>query len=95
MRDYVLHLVQHFQEISGHVTMKGQEIPIGQARLVGDQLSFTFTDRTEKQNAVMRFNGRIRSDTIQGNVEVQGGPLKGSHRWTASRTFLSLHRPAM
>jgi SAM-dependent methyltransferase len=94
MQDYALHLVQHFQEISGHVTIKGQEIPIGQARLVGDQLSFTFTDRTEKQNAVMHFKGRIRSDTIQGNVEVQGGSLKGTYRWTASRTYLSLHRPA-
>ena len=95
MRDYALHLDQQFQEISGHVNIKGQEIPIGQARLLGDQLSFTFSDHTDKQNAVMRFNGRISSDTIQGNVEVQGGPLKGSYRWTATRTYLSLHRPAI
>ena len=92
IRDYVLRLVQHFQEISGHVNIKGQEIPIGDARLVGDQLSFTFRDNTDKQNAVMRFNGRISSDTIQGNVEVQGGPLRGNYNWTARRTHLALHR---
>ena len=95
MRDYVLRLDQQFQEISGNVTIKGQEIPIGNARLTGDQLSFTFRDKTDKQNAVMRFNGRISSDTIQGNVEVQGGPLAGSYSWTARRTYLSLHRPAI
>jgi SAM-dependent methyltransferase len=95
MRDYVLRLVQHFQEISGNVTINGQDIPIGEARLVGDQLSFTFSDSTDKQNAVMRFNGRISGDTIQGNVEVQGGPLPGSYSWTARRTYLSLHRPAI
>jgi hypothetical protein len=93
-RDYVLSLVQHFQEIGGDVNIKGRDIPIGEARLVGDQLSFTFSDHADKQSALMRFNGRIKGDTIQGNVEVQGGPLKGSYRWTARRTYHSLHRPA-
>jgi SAM-dependent methyltransferase len=94
MRDYVLRLAQHFQEISGTVNVKSQEIPIGDARLIGDQLSFTFRDNTDKQNAVMRINGRIKNDTIQGNMEVQGGPLTGSYSWTARRTHLSLHLPA-
>jgi hypothetical protein len=58
---------------------------------MGDQLSFTFRDKTDKQNAVMRLNGRIGSDTIQGKVEVQGGPLQGSYGWTARRTYLGLH----
>jgi hypothetical protein len=93
MRDYVLHLDQQYQEISGHVNIKGQEIPIDHARLIGDQLSLTFKDKTDKQNAVIRLKGRIRSDTIQGNVDVQGGPLKGSYSWTARRTYLSLHLP--
>ncbi len=95
MRDYVLRLDQQFQEISGNVNVKDQEIPIGNARLIGDQLSFTFRDNADEQNAVMHLNGRIGSDTIQGNVEVQGGPLKGSYSWTARRTYLSLRWPAM
>jgi len=95
MGDYVLRLVQHFQEISGHVNIEGQEIPIGEARLVGDQLSFTFSVRTDKQSALMRFHGRIRNDAIEGNVEVQGGPLTGSYTWIARRAHLSLHWPAI
>ena len=94
-RDYALHLAQQFQEIRGNVTLKEREIPIGEARLVGDQLSFNFIDNTDNQNAVMRFNGRISGNTIQGRVEVQGGPLKGSYRWTARRTYIGLRRPAI
>jgi hypothetical protein len=95
MGDYLLSLDQRFQEIRGHVNIKGHEIPIGNARFIGDQLSFAFRDKTDKQNAVMRLSGRIRSDTIQGKVGVQGGPLKGSYRWTAGRTYLSLRWPAL
>lgn len=94
MRDYVLRLAQQFQEISGEVNIRGQKIPIIDARLVGTQLSFTLRDNTDKQNVVMRFNGRISSDTIEGNVEVEGGPFAGGYSWTARRTHLSLHQPA-
>ncbi len=95
MRDYVLHLDQQFQDIKGSVTVKGQEISIDNAHLIGDQLSFTFRDNSDQRNAVMRLNGRISGDTIQGNVTVQGGPLKGSYSWTARRTYFSLRLPPM
>jgi SAM-dependent methyltransferase len=94
-RDYALHLDQKFQEISGHVNIKDQEIPIGNGRLIGDRLSFTVRDKTDKQNPVMRFNGRVSTDTIQGKVEIQGGPLQGSYPWTARRTYLSLRQPTV
>jgi hypothetical protein len=88
-------LDQRFQEIIGHVTVKGQEIPVDNARLTGDQLSFTFRDKADGQNTMMRLKGRIRRDTIQGNVEIQDGPLKGSYPWTATRAYLSLLLPKM
>lgn len=84
-RDYTLRLVQKFQEISGNVNIKGQETPIAAARLVGEQLSFTIRDNTDNPNAVMRFNGRIRGDTLQGLVEA--GPLSQIYNWTARRNL--------
>lgn len=84
-QDYTLRLVQQFQEIRGEVDVKGQEASIAEARLVGDQLGFSFRDDTNKQKAVMRFNGRIGGDTIKGDVEVQGGPSAGNYNWTAKR----------
>jgi hypothetical protein len=85
IRDYTLRLAQKFQEIHGAVHVKGQEAPIADAHLVGDQLSFTLSEDTNKGKVVIRFNGRINGDGITGNVEVQGGPSTGSYPWTAKR----------
>jgi SAM-dependent methyltransferase len=84
-QDYTLRLVQKFQEISGGVGVKGQEAPIAEARLVGDQLSFTLRNNTKKEEAVMWFDGRITGDTIQGLVEFQEGPFSRIYNWSARR----------
>ena len=84
-RDYTLRLAQKFQEIRGEVNVKGQEVPIADARLAGNQLTFTFREDPNEQKAVMQFDGRINGDTIKGNVEVQGGPFAGNYHWTAKR----------
>jgi SAM-dependent methyltransferase len=84
-RDYILRLVQKFQEIRGTVQLEGQEAPITVARLVGDQLSFTLGEDGNKEKVVMSFNGRIHEDGITGRVEVRGGPSAGHYAWTAKR----------
>ncbi|MBM4333181.1 MAG: methyltransferase domain-containing protein [Deltaproteobacteria bacterium] len=86
-REYILRIGQKFQEISGRVKFGKQESPIEEALLAGDQLSFMFREEVDGQKVVMRFNGRISQDTIQGNVEVQGGPLAGDYQWNAKRNF--------
>lgn len=83
-QDYTLRLVQKFQEISGGVGVKGQEVPITDARLVGDQLSFSLRNNAQKE-AVMWFNGRITGESIQGLVEFQEGPMPQIYNWTARR----------
>jgi SAM-dependent methyltransferase len=84
-RDYALGLVQKFQEIRGTAYVKERDFPIAAARLVGDHLSFTLTENTDKEEVVMQFKGRIRGDDIAGSVEVQGGPFAGSYTWAAKR----------
>jgi SAM-dependent methyltransferase len=84
-RDYTLRVVQKFQEIRGTVLVKGQEVPITAARLEGDQLRFTLREDTDKEEGVMRFDGRINGDGIAGRVEVRGGPLSGNYTWAAKR----------
>ena len=84
-QDYTLRLVQKFQEISGGAGVKGQEVSIADARLVGDQLSFTLRKNKKKEEAVMWFNGRVTGDTIQGLVEFQEGPFSRIYNWTARR----------
>jgi SAM-dependent methyltransferase len=82
-QEYTLRLVQKFQEVSGTVSLRGQETPIGDARLVGDQLSFTLRDSTGKEKSVMRLYGRVSGDHIQGLVEV--GPYEKIYNWAARR----------
>lgn len=84
-RSYTLRLVQKFQEIRGTVRGQGEEIPIADARLAGDQLSFTFREDGEKEDVVMSLNGRIHGDDIAGSLEVRGGPFAGNYTWAAKR----------
>jgi hypothetical protein len=85
--DFTLRLTQQFQEIQGEMNVKGQKASIGDARLVGDQISFTYDGDTKKKKVQMRFRGRISGDTIQGDVEVQGGPSEGKYSWIAKRSL--------
>ncbi len=86
-RPYALQLKQNFQEVSGHVMVQeGRRIRIGEAELTGDRLNFAVKyDEGNKQKVVMQFNGRVSGDTIQGNVDVTGGPFAGKYTWTATR----------
>ncbi|MFB3883784.1 MAG: methyltransferase domain-containing protein [Thermodesulfobacteriota bacterium] len=82
-QEYTLRLVQKFQEVSGAVTVKGREIPIRDARLVGDELSFSLKESTGKESPVMRFYGHVNGDRIEGLVEV--GPYEKIYNWAAKR----------
>jgi hypothetical protein len=84
-RDYSLGLVQNFQEIDGRVSAKGRQIPVEDAHLVGTRMGFTVRDTIEGQRVLMRFYGAVDRNTIQGTVEVQGGPFSGNYPWTARR----------
>jgi hypothetical protein len=84
---YTLQLEQNFQEISGYVTIQGgRRIRIKEAQLTGDRLSFAVKyNEANKQKVVMQFKGRVKGDTIHGNVEVADGPFAGKYPWIAKR----------
>jgi SAM-dependent methyltransferase len=86
-RNYTLWLEQKFQEIKGEVSIpEGGKVPITDAKLIGDQLSFTVKyDTPNKQKVVMNFNGRVSGDTINGNMKASGGSFAGDHIWRAKR----------
>lgn len=84
-REYFLSLVQTFQKIQGEVKMEGRNRAIKELRLAGDRLSFALVDEVQGKRVSMRFSGRISGDSIEGGVEVQGGPDAGYYGWTAER----------
>ncbi|MFA0765302.1 MAG: hypothetical protein BDTLLHRC_000255 [Candidatus Fervidibacter sp.] len=84
-RQYVLRLRQRFQKISGTVTTDGEETPISDAQLNGNQIRFTVVRDIRGQKVTMRFSGRVNGDTIRGSVDIQGGPFAGKRDWVAKR----------
>lgn len=80
-----LTLNQKYQEISGKISVQGRELLIRDQRLTGDQLSFSARYNLEGHNITMKFKGRLTGDTLEGSVEIQGGPQAGTKPWKAQR----------
>ena len=82
-RDYELVMRQHFQQLEGLVSLDGKTGQFRNARLEGDQISFSVLEPTQGTNAIRRdFTGRVTGDTIVGTVKHPGGEAK----WTATRS---------
>lgn len=78
-------LQQDFQDIAGRVGFQGRQFRMREPRLIGNQLSFRLRYNDEGQDVALRFNGHAHEDTIEGTVDIQGGPREGTHKWTAKR----------
>jgi phospholipid N-methyltransferase len=74
-----LTLGQTFQKIEGSLKMAGKELPLRDAKLEGDRISFSVG---EGQAPVREYSGRVDGDTITGITRAGNGP-EGS--WTAER----------
>lgn len=85
-QEYLLRLSQKYQEIDGFVRSGDREIPISDAQLSGDRISFTFKNEVDGAAVVMRFSGRVNKDAIEGTAEIEGGLAAGQHTWIARRT---------
>ena len=74
-----LTLRQSFQKIEGGLKAGGPELPLKNAKLVGDAITFTVD---ESPTVAREYSGRVSGDTIQGTAKgATGAPAK----WTAAR----------
>jgi SAM-dependent methyltransferase len=74
-----LTLGQTFQKIEGSLKMAGKELPLRDAKLEGDRISFSVG---EGQAPVREYSGRVDGDTITGITRAGNGPEAS---WTAER----------
>ena len=84
-RDCMLRLSQKFQQVSGAMILPGREQLIADARLSGDQISFTVLDETASEKTVLWFKGRATGKTMEGMVEIPQGETAGHYHWLATR----------
>ena len=83
-------IVQKFQDISGTVKFNGTSAPIENARLTGEEISFTVADARDKSR--YEFSGRLTGGRIVGDMRVVAANAQRQLEWTAQRT--ELRQPA-
>jgi SAM-dependent methyltransferase len=85
-RDFELALTQMFQKVEGTLSVEGKTVPIEEAKLVGETLSFVARLDTSSP-ARYEFNGRIINHAIEGAVRtVRAGATPQQQSWSAART---------
>jgi hypothetical protein len=77
--DALLTLKQNFQKIDGSLKMDGKELPLRNAKLEGDRISFA---TGEGNPATVQFSGRVNGAMIEGTAKTGGDP---EVKWVAKR----------
>lgn len=81
-----LEFKQRYQDVSAHARLNGVPTQVWETKLVGDRLTFTIVDSTDRENeAALYFDGRVRDDYIEGEVSQGVGAERASLKWRAVR----------
>lgn len=80
--EFTLALQQNFQVIEGTLAVAGQSVRIENAKLVGEQISFSAVAAGGRYD----FSGRIFNHAIEGTARATRGGTTQSLAWSASRT---------
>ena len=79
-KDYQVKLRQEFQKVEGEVVLDGKAGQLRDAKLRGDQISFTVLDASGVRRD---FSGRVAGNAMQGVVKLLDGSSEA--KWSATR----------
>jgi hypothetical protein len=82
---YEATLEQKFQMISGSARVGASRVALQDARLRGDQISFSFTADVDGSPLEHRFTGRVTGNTIDGTANIAGSRSQRQLEWNATR----------
>jgi hypothetical protein len=82
---YAMTLNQTFQMVTGTLTLNGRSQPLQNAKLSGDELSFTFTADLGTGPVKHEFKGRVEGEQLIGNATLSGSRTQGRYDWNAAR----------
>jgi hypothetical protein len=77
---------QNFQSINGKLTVNGTDWPVENARLQGEEVSFSTYDKAAGTR--YHFSGRIQNHALTGAVRIAGAASQRALDWDAVRTEL-------
>ena len=75
-------------QLSGTVTGRGGDIAIDDAKLKGDEISFSITREMNGNKRVMKYNGKLSGDTIKGKIQFERDGQDQSRDWDAKREVI-------
>jgi hypothetical protein len=82
---YLMKLDQHFQELSGKIKIKNQELVLRDVLLTGDKIYFTAEQKKRRKITTMVFTGLANGHIVEGSVEIRGGDKPNKKAWKATR----------
>jgi hypothetical protein len=86
-RTFELALNQNFQTIDGTLTADGKTVPIEEAKLVGDRVSFVA--KLGEDVGRYEFDGHLFNNALDGTMRLQrSGAAAREQPWSAARTEL-------
>jgi hypothetical protein len=87
--NYEIALEQQFQAVSGTVKVGGRTVPLQNAKLRGEQLSFEFTADVAGGPVKHVFSGTVTGALLSGTADLNGARVRARQDWSAKRSSRS------
>ena len=86
-RTSTLKLKKEGDKLTGSMAMRQNEVPIEEATLKGDEVTFKVTREFRDQKFTSKYTGKISGDTLKGKIEFTGRDGETRSRdWEAKRS---------
>ncbi len=93
-RETIFKLKVEDGKLSGTVSGRNGETAIEDAKLAGDDVSFSVTREFNGNKVVVKYSGKVSGDTIKGKSESQRDGQPQSRDWEAKREVAAAKEPA-
>ena len=93
-RETIFKLKVEDGKLSGAVSGRNGETAIEDAKLAGDDVSFSVTREFNGNKVVTKYSGKVSGDTINGKSESQRDGQPQSRDWEAKREVAAAKEPA-
>ena len=81
----ILKLEQKEGKLAGTLTRRGNDTAITDAKLIGEDLSFSIVRERDGQKSVSKYTGKVSGDIIKGKMERTAGDQSQTRDWEAKR----------
>ena len=82
---YAVTLAQTFQVVSGSASVNDRAAPLQNIKLLGDEISFSFSADWGEGPVRHEFRGRVEGDSVNGSATLSGSRVQGQYDWRALR----------